>query len=634
MRFPQTFPLATIRFASALLLAAMPTPLIQASVNRWSSGGPAVPGVTSVAVDPQDPEVLYAGSTRGGVFKSGNGGLSWDDLSSGKLDGISVHSVAVDPRTSSTIYAGTARGILKSTDGGASWADSLAAGAIYNLIFAPQSSTIYAADFDDVAYYPGPSTVYKSEDDGRTWSSRSRALTIVPGTLLLDPARPSVLYAANYYSGIFKSEDSGSTWSQASPDLVPSFVSALAMDPRDSDVLYAATSNGLYRSMDAGASWRLTHGDLRGVGAMTIDPRNPRTLYASRYSRGVFRSVDGGASWNPFNFGLTELDIVTLAIDPTGKKLHVASRTGGVFDYQISTGALDLSLGLDDAARVLFAATDGRLFVRGVDSAGNVSSAGPYGPYDGWNSKAVAEGSDGLTRVLWTSDDGSAALWLLGPQGNQASYRLGPAAGWTAVDVAASGAGTTDLLWSNFDGRIALWRIDNAGGVSPGPISGPYPGWTAVAAADGKDGLARVLWNRTDGLAGLSLHGTKGLLASYQFGPVAGWTANDIAVGADGQTRILWTHQDGRMALWRVDDAGNPTALGPIYSPPPGLTASRISAGADGRTRVLWSGTEDAVLWVMSADNVFVESIDLGAFDADTDIAGRLQSSGFATVRE
>jgi hypothetical protein len=83
------------------------------------------------------------------------------------------------------------------------------------------------------------------------------------------------------------------------------------------------------------------------------------------------------------------------------------------------------------------------------------------------------------------------------------------------------------------------------------------------------------------------LFGAAGLVASHSFGPVAGWRAVDVAVGADGQNRILWTHQDGRMALWRIDGDGKPTARGPIYPPPPGFTASRIAAGVDGLTRVL-----------------------------------------------
>ena len=272
-------------------------------------------------------------------------------------------------------------------------------------------------------------------------------------------------------------------------------------------------------------------------------------------------------------------------------------RIGPVFSR-----VLDLSVGPDGGTRLLrLDGSSGQVALDSVNGDGAVSRGSGFGPYQGWTARRASAGSDGLTRVLWTNDDGSAALWLVGPDGNQASFRLGPAAGWRAIDVAASVPGTTHLLWTDADGRIALWAVENSGRVSTGPAYGPYAGWTAAAIADGEDGLSRVLWNRFDGASAISLFGPDGLLASYPFGPVAGWTAADIAVGADLQTRILWTHQDRRMALWRVDAAGNPTALGPVYEPPAGFTASRVAAGSDGRTRVLWTDASGAaVVWVLS----------------------------------
>ena len=606
--------------AIAFVLLGAPALSMLAGVNRWTSSWPDVAGVSRVVIDPMDPAVVYAGTLGKGVFKSSNGGLSWSDPSSGELDGINVHSLAIDPLTPSSVYAGTSSGVFKSTDGGASWSGRLLAASIYTLVFPTQKpSTIFGADFD-TSYYPKFSSLYESTDEGVTWSRRDSGISILPGAMAIDPMNPSIFYAADWYGGVYKSMDGGSTWRIASGDLSRDFVSALAIDPRDPATLYAGGYFRVLKSVDAGSTWRAASTDLQeyGINALAIDPRNPSTLYAGTY-RGVFRSTDGGASWREFNAGMTNFEVVALAIDWTGTKLHAGLLRGGVFDYQIfsgaldiSSGALDLSVGSDSKAHLLFADADGRLRIRSVDASGNASGGSTNGPYSGWSPRAVADGSDGLTRVLWTNVDGSAALWLLGPEGNQASYRLGPAAGWTAVDVAASIPGTTHLLWTDTDGRIALWTVDNTGPVSTGPAYGPYPGWTPVAIADGQDGLTRVLWNRVDGSAALSLFGPEGLLASYRFGPVAGWTAADIAVGADGQSRILWTHRDGRMALWRVDREGSPTALGPIYPPPPGFTANRVAAGPDGLTRVLWTDVNGAaVLWVMSADNTLVESLSL-----------------------
>ncbi len=598
--------------AVVFALLTVSTAPVLAGVNRWTSNGPMA-GVNAVAIDPVAPNVVYAG-TQKGVFKSSNGGLSWSDPSNGALDGTNVHCLAIDPLTPTNVYAGTGRGVLKSTNGGATWSDTRTAGAIYNLIFGSERSTIYAADFDDSGGYPAPSAVYKSTDGGEAWSRVAAGFSISPRTLVIDPTEPSTLYAGTPdFGGIYKSVDGGSTWRGRA--IYGDYVTALALDPLDPSTLYASISawasdySDFVKSTDAGSTWRSL--SISGMIALAFDPRDPSTLYAATYS-GVFRSTDGGVQWHEFNTGLTDRRIAALAIDWTGTRLH-AGGVGGVFDFQISSGAVDLSVGSDNRTRLLLADIEGRLELQSTDRSGNSSSSGPFGPYAGWDPRAVADGSDGLTRVLWTNADGSAALWLVGPGGNQASYRIEPVGGWTAVDVAASLPGTTHLLWSDVEGRVALATVGNAGDVSMGRGYGPYPGWTAVAIADGQDGLTRVLWRRFDGSAGLSFFGSGGLLAPYRLGGAAGWTAVDVAVGADSQSRILWIHRDGRSALWRVDGDGNPTALGPIYEPPSGYLASRIAAGSDGLTRVLWtSPTGSPVLWTMSADNVFLDSFSLG----------------------
>jgi hypothetical protein len=216
--------------------------------------------------------------------------------------------------------------------------------------------------------------------------------------------------------------------------------------------------------------------------------------------------------------------------------------------------------------------------------------------------------------VLWNNLDGSAALWLVGPNGVQPSYRLGPVQGWTAVDVAVGGAGTTHILWTRGDNRIGLWTVDNSGQISYGPTLGPYNGWSAVAIADGADGLTRLLWNKIDGSVGLSFVGSGGLLATYRYSGSAGWRAIDVVVGADAQARILLTNADGRMELWRVDDSGNVTARGPVYDAPVGFTAQRVGAGPNGLTQVLWTDLNgSALLWQMSADNVYQQSFPVGS---------------------
>jgi sugar lactone lactonase YvrE len=315
---------------------------------------------------------------------------------------------------------------------------------------------------------------------------------------------------------------------------------------------------------------------------------------------------DGTGTAASFHFPLG------VALDSSGN-LYVADSSNNkirkitlltVRSYSVSSGVLDLSIRPDDTTCLLrFDEGTGQISLDTVDTAGSLIPGRVSGPYKGWTPRASATGLDSLTRVLWTNEDGSAALWLASASGNQASFRLGPVEGAAAVDVGAALPGSTHLLWTYADGRIAVWSVDNRGVVSTGSTYGPFPGWTAVAIADGQDGLSRVLWKKSDGSAGLWVLGPEGLATAARFGPVPGWTAGDIAVGADGLTRILWTHEDGWMATWSVDGAGNPRTLGRIYLPPPGFSAVRIAVGSDELTRVLWASANDgALLWVLPGE--------------------------------
>jgi len=332
------------------------------------------------------------------------------------------------------------------------------------------------------------------------------------------------------------------------------------------------------------------------------------------------------SSWSPdgqviaFTSGATNaLNVSWVAADGSASGLIVSNgwnpswRPVGSGAPDLSV-ALDLSVGTDKRAHLLFTDLDNRAVFRSFDNSGSSTSDGPHGPYSGWNARAVADGSDGLMRVLWNHFDGSVALWLLGPTGNLASYRYGPVAGWRAVDVSVGPDNRTHILWTNTDGRMGLWSLNVSGSVVSAASFGPYSGWLARSISHGPDGLTRVLWSKNDGSVGLSLIGAGGIVATYRFAGDPGWSARDIAVGSDNQTRILRSNADGRMVLWSVDNSGAVTNAGTVYGPPvPGQAATRISAGADGLTRVLWtSPVGTGTLWLMGLDNVRQSSFGFG----------------------
>jgi hypothetical protein len=266
--------------------------------------------------------------------------------------------------------------------------------------------------------------------------------------------------------------------------------------------------------------------------------------------------------------------------------------------------AVDISVGADNRTRTVFSDPDHQTVFRSYDNSGDSTSIGPEGPYSGWTVRALSDGEDGLTRALWNSVDGSAALWMLGPRVNEASYFYGPEAGWTIVDISVGSYGTTHLLSTNIDGRTRLTRIALSGAVLAEATYGPFAGWTARSISSGTDGLTRLLWTNTDGRAGMSLLQADQIIATFRFAPGPGWTAQDIAVASDNRARILFSDTIGQMSLWTVDNSGVVTNSTNVYSQnQSAMTATRVAAGADGVTRVLWTGPVGGVLWLMNSDN-------------------------------
>ena len=161
----------------------------------------------SIAADPLNPLVAYAGTTRnspsgGGVCKTGDGGATWGSTGGppGSAPPLDVVALAVDPMDASTIYAGT---------GGST-----------------------------------PSGVYKSITGGGGWTVVNNGLGYQDvRALAIDPIHQGVLYAGTAMGGVFKTVDGAAHWSAANHGLPDQTIASLAIDPQDPSTLYAGTVN-------------------------------------------------------------------------------------------------------------------------------------------------------------------------------------------------------------------------------------------------------------------------------------------------------------------------------------------------------------------------------------------------------
>lgn len=334
-----------------------------ASWNSANSGIPVLnaPGqslpysVPCLAIDPRNPNTLYAVENgfaiapdtvlvAGGLFKSADGGGSWNSLNLGLPPNSSIDAVAVNPQNPSTLYVGSVYGIFKSTDGGSDWtpvnsglpafANGLPGGAAYFLVASlaidqQQPDTVYVAITNSIG-----SRVLRTTNGGASWSDAASGLpeNTTVRSLQIDSQIHTTLYAATR-AGVFKSTDSAITWTPANSGLISTVITDLAITPGNSSTLYAATSSELLKTADGGKNWSAADSGMAFVGSpLAIDPQNSSTIFAigctiANYICGVVKSADGGASWRVSqafpDFG--NLWVTTLTIDPQNSNVVYAT---------------------------------------------------------------------------------------------------------------------------------------------------------------------------------------------------------------------------------------------------------------------------------------------------------------------
>lgn len=332
---------------------------------KWRLIGPfrggrveAVTGVTG------NPSVFYFGAVAGGVWKTTDAGLSWKPLFQHQAVS-SIGAIAVDPQDPNVIYVGTGEpclrgdisygdGMYKSVDGGTTWThiglnDTRHIAKI--LIDAHDPNIIFVAA---IGHAFGPNEergVFRSTDAGKTWQ---RVLYKDDKTGAVDLTFASqnshVLYAAMYQelrtpwsftsggpgSGIYKSIDGGTTWKQLEGHGLPSGVLgrigiAVGADGERVYALIEAEKGGLYRSDNGGAMWHFVTGDHRYTQRawyfmhIFADPKNTDTLYI--LNTGMYRSTDGGQTFKTLN--APHGDRHDLWIDPENTTRMIESDDGG-----------------------------------------------------------------------------------------------------------------------------------------------------------------------------------------------------------------------------------------------------------------------------------------------------------------
>ncbi len=268
-----------------------------------------------------------------GVFRRAASGGAWEHV----FGAHPAHTVYVHPDDPKVVFAGTTNGVWRSDDSGATFAKAAFPDTdkqIWSfLAIEGQPDTVYAGG--------APIDVYRSDDRGKSWTKLPN-----PGMperckgpfaprvmrMVQRPGRPNEIYAACEIAGTMRTTDGGQTWTDTSdhmvelsklPHLESSIVQketkaegmldchAIAIAPARPDTPIVALRMGLFKTEDAGKSWQdmevkrfspTTYGrDIR------VSPHDPKTLFAAlsvsaaSHDGGLYRSQDAGETWTRFD---------------------------------------------------------------------------------------------------------------------------------------------------------------------------------------------------------------------------------------------------------------------------------------------------------------------------------------------
>jgi len=303
-----------------------------------------VQSIGAIAIDPSNPSNVWVGtgeswtrnsvSVGNGIYKSTDGGETW--TYQGLPDSERISRIVVDPRTPDTVYAcvpgklwsdSAERGLYRTGDGGKSWqlilkGSNLSTGCA-SVAMQPGNPDVLLASLWDFRRKgwtyrsggegpkaPSGSGLYRSADGGKTWTELTVTAKGLPPkpygriALAFAPSEPQTVYAfiESTDSGLFISHDGGSSWERGDKSqwMVwrPFYFANLIVDPKDAKRVFK-TDGALILSEDGGKSFSTIggftgmHGDVHDV---FVDPKNSQHVFSGD-DGGLWISYDGANKW-------------------------------------------------------------------------------------------------------------------------------------------------------------------------------------------------------------------------------------------------------------------------------------------------------------------------------------------------
>jgi len=411
-------------------------PSLRSFDGEWVDQGPGNIGarINKIAINPNNENEIYLGYARGGLYKTTDGGQTWNDIFK-EFSYLSISHIEIDPFDTNTIYIGTGdenishypaigNGVYKSTDGGATWENiGLSETAIISKVTVSQQdqNTIYASSMGIPFEKTDDRGMYKSIDGGESWD---QILFVNDSTGIIDmvvaPGNSDIVYAAAWnrirnnnvsqVSGpdakIWKTIDGGANWTIMETGLPEGeFVRiGLAMHGDSGDTVFASYSAfgpndlcdsnginfyGLYKTTDGGDSWNLMEDSTNSLSCdftggfawyfskLSVNPENVDDICLAGVT--MHRRDPDNGEWRNMVWGVSQGDTPHVDFHDMvyfGDNLYAAT-DGGAYRYNEEEGWVDIeNIPTNQFYRVEYNNHEPDLYFGGLQDNGVVGGSG------------------------------------------------------------------------------------------------------------------------------------------------------------------------------------------------------------------------------------------------------------------
>jgi photosystem II stability/assembly factor-like uncharacterized protein len=442
--------------------------------------------IRALSAASSDPKTMVAGTLKG-VYRSTDSGDHWQLISpEGSMEIHEVESVAIDPANPQIIYAGTWHLPWKTTDGGANWT-SIKQGVIedsdvFSIIVDPKDS--------NVVYASACSGIYKSQNGGEKFLKVQGIPSTARRTrvLMQDPQNLNIVFAGTT-EGLFRTGDSGATWIRTTgPEVI---VNDVYIDPSNTNrILMATDRGGVLASNDGGYSFIPSNNGFsaRQITSYIGDVTQPATIYVGVVNDkawgGVFVSDNGGLTWSQKSAGLNGQDVFSLGQASDGTVVagtgHGIYRLRGELWSRVNNVSLSEHEGTEPAAEKKTAAPVKSAGARHAGkarrgAAKRATEAAPTRGFDA-NVNAIARSGDTLyaatsAGMLLSVTAGESWKRIVGPEMQDWSF-VAAAKSWVLAATLRSAVLSSDggekwepvTLPATLE-QLAAVAVDDAGGL-------------------------------------------------------------------------------------------------------------------------------------------------------------------------